>query len=91
MRIKEFMVNFLLILMSNKWKMFEIHIHSPCDLTFKSITYLNNSIGHLYCAVPILIYSTAHYIITDILFNSYLFQINKVKLKVNKDDFTGNT
>ena len=27
----------------------------------------NNNIGHLYCAVPILIYSTAHYIITDIL------------------------
>ena len=27
----------------------------------------NNNIGHLYCAVPILIYSTAHYIITDII------------------------
>ena len=27
----------------------------------------NNNIGHLYCAVPILMYSTAHYIITDIL------------------------
>ena len=33
----------------------------------------NNNIGHLYCAVPILIYSTAHYIFTDILLprNSY--------------------
>ena len=36
--------------------------------SIKKITVLYcAAIGHLYCAVPILIYSTAHYIISDIL------------------------
>ena len=45
---------------------------TPYSLWSPTLLYIetfnnNNNIGDLYCAVPILVYSTAHYIITDIL------------------------
>ena len=51
--------------MNNMYKK-NTSLFSGSDMSDQTVNN-NNNIGHLYCAVPILIYSTAHYIISDIL------------------------
>ena len=47
--------------------MHDLHAYCNEDQSVDIEENNNNNMGHLYGAVPIIIYSTAHYIITNIL------------------------